>query len=85
MASKAIVIAHYDDNLIDFIKDGETGYFFDDRETRADKIDTCLRRTEEEKEQRREKAKQKNAYFCSPERFYQKIIHVYQKAIRHQY
>lgn len=84
-ASKAIVIAHYDDNLIDLIKDGETGYFFDDRETRADKINTCLRRTEEEKEQRREKAKQKNAYFCSPERFYQKIIHVYQKAIRHQY
>lgn len=84
-ASKAIVIAHYDNNLTDLIKDGETGFFFDDRDSRAEKIDFVLTRTEEEKEARAEKAKEENAFFCSPERFYKKIIHVYEKAIRHQY
>lgn len=85
MASKTLVLAHYDENLAEYIKDGQTGFFFDSVETRAEKIHACLSLDDKAKEKRRDEAEKRNALYCSPERFYKRIIHVYQKAIRHQY
>lgn len=81
MASSAIVIARYDDNLSGTIIEGYSGYFFTDENSFAVKCKRILDMSKEEADEIRKNAL-KVVDIYSIERFYQNIIGVYKRAIR---
>lgn len=79
MASGLPVLARYDKNLEDVIKNGENGYFFNTREELLELVENLKK---SDLQRLSQKAK-KDSEEYSAERFYQKIITVYNKAIHH--
>ena len=79
MASGLPVLARYDKNLEDVIKNGENGYFFNTREELLDLVENLKK---SDLHLLSQKAKEDSEEY-SAERFYQKIITVYNKAIHH--
>ena len=81
MAAGAIVLARYDTNLSGTIIDNDTGFFFTSDEEFVKKVDRIFSMKEEERQKIRQ-----NAYeivdIYSIERFYQKIMEVYNRAIK---
>lgn len=81
MASRAIVIARFDDNLSGTIMDGKTGFFFTDEESFSAKCDKIFSLPKEELETIKNNAIEVCDIY-SIERFYQNIMEVYKRAIR---
>lgn len=81
MASKAIVVARYDDNLSGTIIEGYSGYFFTDEMSFVNKCKRILEMNKEEMNEIQENAL-KVVDIYSIERFYKNIIGVYKRAIR---
>jgi len=81
MASGALVLARFDDNLTGVIEDNETGYFFTSEETFIEKIEKIMSLNEEEKA-----AVQENAYLAiekySIETFYNSVMEVYLRGVK---
>ena len=85
IASSCLVLAKYDFNLDFLLQDGVTGFIYDDIDSLIDKIDEVLSLTKEEKEKVILNAKRRNNYLFSKENYYERIMHVYRKAIRHRF
>ena len=81
MASSAIVLARFDDNLIDTIIDGETGFFFTDEAGFISKLEKILSLKEEESNKLASQALEIVDKY-SIEKFYQNVMKVYQRAIK---
>ena len=81
MASGAIVIARFDDNLTGTIEDNETGYFFTSVDSFVDKAYKVYLASDEEKQRIID-----NAYkiidIYSIETFYKNIMEVYNRGIK---
>jgi 1,2-diacylglycerol 3-alpha-glucosyltransferase len=82
IASGTIVLAKYDFNLEGFIQDGVTGFFFDDEEAFVEKIHRVITLSPEEKDRIRKAADERNRSLFSSESYYERILHVYEKAKR---
>lgn len=82
LASKTIVLAKYDINLAGYIKDGITGFLFDNTDSFLSKLESILNMSDFEKAEIKEAGYAVNASLFSKEGFYKRIIHVYDKAIR---
>lgn len=84
MASEVITLARFDNNLIDVIKDGKSGYFFKDENHFVDVVDNILKMNESEINALKSGALlQLDNY--SDTRFYERIKKVYETAIRKNY
>ena len=81
MAAKCIVLARFDDNLTDTIIDGQTGYFFTDEASYIAKLDTIFSLKEEEKKRIIDNSMEVIDEY-SMDKFYSRIIEVYQRALR---
>lgn len=81
MASGAIVIARYDDNLNDVIVEGKTGFYFTNEETFTQKVEKIFEMSEEKLEQIKKQALEICDVY-SIENFYKNILEVYNRAIR---
>ncbi len=81
MASNAIVLARYDTNLSDTITDGETGFFFHDEDSFAEKAYHILNLAKNELQKVKDNANEVVDIY-SIERFYDNIMEVYKRAIR---
>lgn len=81
MASGALVLARFDDNLTGVIEDNETGYFFTSEETFIEKVEKIESLSKEEKT-----VVQENAYRAiekySIETFYNSVMEVYLRGIK---
>ncbi len=85
IASSCIVLAKYDFNLDYLIQDSKTGYFFDDANSLSERIHTILSLSNEEKSKVLTEAKRRNEYLFGKETYYERIMHVYEKALRHRF
>lgn len=81
MASHRLILARYDDNLVNVVKDNVTGFFFENEEDFGEKLQRLItldsRKIEEMTVQALELVKS-----FSIETFYEKIMEVYIRAIR---
>jgi 1,2-diacylglycerol 3-alpha-glucosyltransferase len=82
MAAKTIVLAKFDDNLTDVIKDGETGFFFKTQSNFSSKLKTIINISEEQKESLLMKAYQNDLDLFSLDKYYERMMNVYKKALR---
>jgi len=82
MASRTLVLAKYDFNLVGLIDDGVTGFFYDDEHTLADRIHMILTINSDEKKQIIDRGYQRNEEIFSVTSYYERIMHVYKKAQR---
>ncbi len=85
IASSCIVLAKYDFNLDYLIQDSKTGFFFDDINSLSERIHTVLSLSDEEKTKVIQEAKKRNDYLFGKETYYERIMHVYEKALRHRF
>lgn len=81
MASGAIVLARFDDNLAGTIDDNETGFFFTDEISFVKKAYQIYRMSDKEKEQIRNNA-YKNIEQYSIETFYENIMETYRRGVK---
>ncbi len=82
MASKTIVLAKFDFNLMTYIKDGINGFLYDDTDSFVQKLDKILNISPLDKLDIINEASRTNASLFSQAGFYERIINVYEKAIR---
>jgi 1,2-diacylglycerol 3-alpha-glucosyltransferase len=82
MASHTLVMARYDENLVDAIKDGETGFFFEDKKSFLKTMHYVRNIDPEEKKTIIENAYNADVQLYSLELFYERVSDVYKKAIR---
>lgn len=81
MAANLILLCRYDDTLKDTIEDNKDGFFFQDEEDMAKKIANIISLSEEQKEKIKINANERlKPYFL--ETFYERIHHVYERAIK---
>jgi 1,2-diacylglycerol 3-alpha-glucosyltransferase len=81
MASRLVVLARYDENLIDTIVDQKTGYFYEDKNDFAHKLNMIVNLPDKTKKRLLDNALDTvEAY--SIDRFYENIMEVYNRAIR---
>ena len=85
ISNSLIVLAKYDSNLDFLIQDGVTGFFFDNVHSLAERIHQILTLDIEKKKTIMKQAKERNSYLFSKETYYERIIHVYEKALRHSF
>ncbi|HNX16134.1 MAG TPA: glycosyltransferase, partial [Bacilli bacterium] len=81
MASKTLVLARFDTNLADTIIDNETGFFFQDEEDFIHKVERIFAMKASELDHIKEAAI-KICEVYSLEKFYSRIMEVYNRAIR---
>ncbi|HPS18573.1 MAG TPA: glycosyltransferase [Bacilli bacterium] len=81
MASKTLVLARFDTNLSDTIIDNETGFFFQDEEDFIHKVERIFAMKASELDHIKEAAI-KICEVYSLEKFYSRIMEVYNRAIR---
>jgi 1,2-diacylglycerol 3-alpha-glucosyltransferase len=82
IACHTLVIAKYDFNLEGFIEDGVTGFFFNDIDGLVEVFTRVLSLSDSAKEKIRIAAIDRNHSLFSEESYYQRILHVYEKARR---
>lgn len=82
MASKTMVIARYDDNLVETILDGKTGFFFRDESSFIATIKKIRNFSEEEKNKIVEQAYKNDLDKFSLNLYYERMMSVYVKAAR---
>lgn len=81
IASKTLVLCRFDENLVDVIKENQTGFYFGDEESFALKLEKVLNIKENEINQIIEKAYLENKKY-SLESFYLNMKEVYDRATR---
>ena len=81
IASKTLVLCRFDENLIEVIKENQTGFYFGDEESFAFKLEKVLSLDKEEKNKIIEKAYMENKKY-SLESFYLNMKEVYERARR---
>lgn len=81
MAASCVVLARFDDNLTDTIVDGQTGFFFTDEASYISKLETIFKLNKEEKEKLLHQAFNIIDEY-SMEKFYERIVEVYRRAVR---
>ena len=81
IASKTLVLCRFDENLVDVIKENQTGFYFGDEESFALKLEKVLNIKENEINQIIEKAYLENKKY-SLESFYLNMKEVYDRARR---
>ena len=81
IASKTLVLCRFDENLVEVIKENQTGFYFGDEESFALKLEKVLSLDEEETNRIREKAYLENKKY-SLESFYLNMKEVYDRARR---
>lgn len=81
----ALILSQYDFNLEQLIQDGITGFYYDDLDSFSKKLQEILSLSLEEKEKIKNNAKRRNSYLFNTEKYYERILHVYKKAIRSQF
>ncbi|MBO7120946.1 MAG: glycosyltransferase, partial [Bacilli bacterium] len=81
MASGIILLCRYDDTLKSTIFDNENGFFFVDEDDMAKKIEMVSTLPEERKQEIIAKAIEGLEPY-SMESFYERILHVYERAIK---
>ena len=82
MASHVVVLAKYDYNLTDVIKEGETGFFFKTQRTFDEKLLKILTIGEKEKKELIERAYENDMNLFSLDKYYERMMNVYKKAVR---
>lgn len=81
IAAKTLVLCRYDENLEDVIKEGKTGFFFNDNKSFTEKLNYIITMDQEEQNKIIENAYLENKRY-SLETFYNKMLEVYHRAIR---
>lgn len=81
IASRLLCLVRFDNDLLDIIKDNETGFYFHNDNDCASLIYKIINMKEEELETIKDKAIENIKKF-SIEKYYSNIMHVYEKAIR---
>ena len=81
IASKTLVLCRFDENLVDVIKENQTGFYFSDEDSFALKLEKVLNIEENEMNQIIEKAYLENKKY-SLESFYLNMKEVYDRARR---
>lgn len=81
MAAKCIVLARFDDNLTDTIIDGQTGFFFTDEASYIAKLEKIFALKDEEKNVILNNSLNIIDEY-SMDKFYSRILEVYQRALR---
>lgn len=82
MASRLLVMARFDDNLVDAVIDGKTGFFFEDEESFIKQLMKIRALSDSEKETIISNAYKNNSEKFSMELFYERMLNVYNKALR---
>jgi 1,2-diacylglycerol 3-alpha-glucosyltransferase len=85
IASNTLVIAKKDSNVEELIKEDVTGYLYQNVDELPDTIHKALSITPEQKETILKAANEKNNELFSRQAFYERMLHVYQKAIRRNF
>lgn len=81
IAAKTLVLCRYDENLEDVIKEGKTGFFFNDNDSFNAKLKSILSMDLQEQKNIIEKAYQENKRY-SIDTFYDRMFEVYNRATR---
>lgn len=81
MASGTIVLARFDNNLVDVIVEGHTGFFFSNEQAFVDKADFIFALNDEQREAIKISTRKMLEQY-SIEKFYDNIIEVYTRAVR---
>ena len=84
MAAYKLLLCCYDDNLINVIKDGVTGFFFDSEIDFGDKVKKVMNLSNEEMEKMLDAAFELADEY-SIERFGSRMEHVYERALRNSW
>ena len=84
MAAGKMLLARYDENLADVIKDGKTGFFFRNEKDFETQLNKVINLDSGVREQMIKNAYQLVETYSLP-RFYTNIIEVYRRAIRHNF
>ncbi len=82
MASKTIVLAKFDYNLMTYIKDGINGFLYDNVDNFVQKLDKVLNMSPLDKASITNEAYLTNSSLFSQKGYYERIMDVYEKAIR---
>jgi 1,2-diacylglycerol 3-alpha-glucosyltransferase len=80
IAAKTLVLCRFDDNLVDVIKEGVTGFYFNDEESFYNKLNMILS-LDDKKNEIIEKSFIENQKY-SIDKFYEKMLEVYNRALR---
>ncbi len=81
MASETILLARFDENLVNVIRDNDTGYFFNDELDFKDKVTRIIKLEKGQRQKIIENALKTVEEF-SIDRFYENIMEVYNRATR---
>ena len=81
IASKTLVLCRFDENLIEVIKDNETGFYFDDEKSFSSKVEKIINLEKKEKEKIISSAYKNNRKY-SLDAFYENMEEVYNRARR---
>lgn len=85
IASGALILVKYDFNLEPMIQDGKTGFYYDSINILPDQIHKVLTLDSEIRIEIIDSAKAKNDELYSEASFYERMLHVYRKTIRHSF
>ena len=85
MASETVVLAKYDFNLEPLIVDGVTGFLYDEKKSMFRKMDTILDMTPEERALVARQGFNRCLALYSPQSYYERLINVYERAIRQDF
>lgn len=81
IATKTLVMCRFDENLVEVVEEGKTGYFFSDTSSFCNKLRFIMNLDEDTKKQIIETAYIRNKKY-SMEAFYDKMLEVYNRANR---
>lgn len=81
IATKTLVLCRYDENLEDVIREGVTGFYFNDNNSFSKKLNYIMNLTNEQKQMIIDNAYEENKKY-SMDNFYEKMNEVYCRAIR---
>ena len=84
MAARKLILCRFDENLVDVIYDGKTGFFFENEQDFKVKVNKILNLKSDEKEKILDNASELVGRY-SIDNFYNNIMEVYKRAIRKQW
>lgn len=85
IVSKTPVLAKYDFNLENLIQDGVTGFLYDSSDLLPDKIHEILTLPQEKRDRITAQARERCTQLYSSQTYYERMMHVYEKAIRRSF
>lgn len=82
MAARTLVLAKYSENLNEVIKEGVTGFYFKNQVNFSSKLNRILNMKKDEKERIVEEAYKNDYELFSLDKYYERMMNVYRKALR---